>query len=231
MFKTVVADFPWQYHNVNTGGSMKSGAAAHYPTMSDDEIADFPMDEIVDPDGSVLFLWATVPRLYDAMKFMDYWGFDYKTKITRYKATIVSKGDYMAINPGRLGMGFWFRGAIEECLVGTMGKFRAFHCQEPNIIIAPRREHSQKPEEFWTLVEPLSPAPRVELFCRGAPRPGWAGWGLQCTEAASVHELDDYCTALGIARRIHTTRKPVTNQEAIEEMTDETRDAALGGLD
>jgi N6-adenosine-specific RNA methylase IME4 len=208
--------------------------------MSDDEIAEFPMEDIIDSDGGVLFLWATVPRLYDAMKFMDYWGFDYKTKITWYKAEIRDG----KLFPGRLGLGFWFRGAIEECLVGTMGEFRAFHCQEPNIIIAPRREHSRKPEEFWTLIEPLSPAPRVELFCRGAPRPGWAGWGLQCTEAASVRELDDYCTALGIARRIPTTRKPITGytpggdpqegpmyREAVEEMTDETRDAALGGLD
>ncbi len=39
------------------------------------------------------------------------------------------------------------------------------------------RAHSQKPEEFYTLVEQLCPAPRyAELFSRQA-RDGWDGHG------------------------------------------------------
>jgi N6-adenosine-specific RNA methylase IME4 len=36
----------------------------------------------------------------------------------------------------------------------------------------PRREHSRKPEEFFELVERVSPGPYVELFAR-RPRYGW----------------------------------------------------------
>ena len=37
-YKVIVADPPWQYRNKNTGGSMKSGSSAKYPTMSLEEI-------------------------------------------------------------------------------------------------------------------------------------------------------------------------------------------------
>ncbi len=44
---------------------------------------------------------------------------------------------------------------------------------------APAGAHSQKPDEFYELVEALCPAPpggRLELFQR-TPRVGWAGHG------------------------------------------------------
>ena len=126
---------------------------------------------------------------------MEAWGFAYKTMITWYKV------DPKTMR-GRLGLGHYFRGMTEHCLVGIRGDMKPFGCQLPNIIIEKPREHSRKPEAFWNLVECAfrgkDVSPRIELFCRGEPHVEHAafeqplyydGWGHQCTGKNKV-ELD-----------------------------------------
>jgi N6-adenosine-specific RNA methylase IME4 len=111
---------------------------------------------------------------------MDAWGFKYKTTI--YWRKIMS-----------LGMGFWFRGQVEVCLMGIRGDVKAFRCQKPNFIQSKVRAHSQKPEELWNLIEPeldkYKLSPRIELFCRGSPRTGWDGWGNECPTSINANLL------------------------------------------
>ena len=182
MYKVLVADPPWRYRNINTGGSLVSGSAAKYPTMSLEEICAMKVPEIMDPRGSVLFLWATTPLLPEAFVVMNSWKYKYKTSI--YWRKIMS-----------LGMGYWFRGQVEVCLVGIHRKVPAFHRQKPNFIESDFieskvRAHSQKPEEFWELINPALDAhelsPRIELFCRGESRPGWDGWGSECAKSQNL---------------------------------------------
>ena len=79
-----------------------------------------------------------------------------------------------------LGMGYWFRGQVEECLVGVRGDVKAFRLQKPNFIQSKARKHSQKPEEFFQLIEPAveNMNPKIELFARER-RPGWDCWGYE----------------------------------------------------
>src|ERR1017187_4037698 len=42
-----------------------------------------------------------------------------------------------------------------------------------------RGEHSAKRVEFYDIAERLFPGPRVELFARGVPRPGWEQYGRE----------------------------------------------------
>ena len=42
--------------------------------------------------------------------------------------------------------------------------------------IAPRREHSRKPDEMHEMIELVSYPPRLEIFARHR-RPGWDTWG------------------------------------------------------
>jgi len=44
------------------------------------------------------------------------------------------------------------------------------------IILAPVREHSRKPDEFFHRVERYCDGPYLELFARER-RPGWDAWG------------------------------------------------------
>jgi site-specific DNA-methyltransferase (adenine-specific) len=168
-YSVLVADPPWQYRNKNTGGSMKSGSSAKYPTMSLEEICSLPIQSICERD-CVLFLWGTTPLADYSMEVMKKWGFKYKTKI--YWRKIMS-----------LGMGYWFRGQVEECLVGVRGNVKAFRLQKPNFIQSKVRNHSQKPEEFFQLIEPAikNLNPKIELFAR-EQRDGWDSWGNEIKE-------------------------------------------------
>jgi N6-adenosine-specific RNA methylase IME4 len=49
---------------------------------------------------------------------------------------------------------------------------------ERNLVVAPVREHSRKPDELYGVMERLYAGPYLELFARH-PRAGWTGWGDQ----------------------------------------------------
>jgi len=151
-YKVIYADPPWSYRNKKTGGSMKSGSSQKYYTMSLEEIKSLPVSTVADKD-SVLFLWATVPLLPEALEVLNAWGYHYKTSLFWRK--IMS-----------LGMGFWFRGQVEILLMGVKGKVKAFRIQKANIIQAKVSKHSQKPDEFRKLIEETGLDPKIELFAR-----------------------------------------------------------------
>jgi N6-adenosine-specific RNA methylase IME4 len=46
------------------------------------------------------------------------------------------------------------------------------------IILAPVREHSRKPDQFYTRVQRYCDGPYLDLFARER-RPGWDCWGDQ----------------------------------------------------
>jgi len=48
LFKLIYADCPWEYRSKKSGGSMKSGAAQKYPTMTLTEICNLPVSKIAD---------------------------------------------------------------------------------------------------------------------------------------------------------------------------------------
>jgi N6-adenosine-specific RNA methylase IME4 len=163
-YQVIYADPPYSYRNKRTGGSMISGAADKYPVMSLTDICSVPVPDLADKN-SVLFLWATTPLLPEALQVMTAWGFKYKHSI--YWRKIMS-----------LGMGYWYRGQVEQLLVGVRGKVKAFRIQKTNIVQAKVRLHSQKPDEFYELIELTGLEPKIELFARNK-RPGWSCYGDQ----------------------------------------------------
>jgi N6-adenosine-specific RNA methylase IME4 len=153
-FEAIVADPPWHYP---TGGEF----ALPYPSMSLDEIKAMDVTSLAERD-CVLWLWTTNAYLREAFDVLDAWGFEYKNVLTWVK--------------DRFGLGAWLRNQTEHCLLAVRGKpvWRADNWS--TVLNAKRRAHSQKPEEFYRMVEELCPGPKVELFCRD-PRPGWAVHG------------------------------------------------------
>jgi N6-adenosine-specific RNA methylase IME4 len=76
-----------------------------------------------------------------------------------------------------MGCGDWLRGQTEHCLMATRGAPVVTLTSQTTVLHAPVWAHSQKPDEFYQLVERLCPAPRYcELFARST-RPGWDGHG------------------------------------------------------
>lgn len=162
IYDVLYSDPPWNYDNKRTGGSLKSGAASKYSTMTVDEICTI---NIPSAKNSVLFLWVTVPMLQEGLQVMNAWGYKYKTTITWMKT-------------GRLGLGFWFRGNTEFLLFGVKGKVKAFRTNIPNVIQHPVLNHSEKPEVFRELIEKTTPhMPRkLEMFARKKSE-NWHVWG------------------------------------------------------
>lgn len=121
-------------------------------------------------ENAHLYLWVTNNFLEDGLKVMRELGF-------RYITNIVWKKD-------RIGLGQYFRGQHELCLFGVKGRLPYKHqvsatrssCTESTVIEAPRRKHSQKPDEMYGKIENTSYPPYVEIFAR-EEREGWDSWG------------------------------------------------------
>jgi N6-adenosine-specific RNA methylase IME4 len=80
-----------------------------------------------------------------------------------------------------IGLGHWFRNRHELLLVRIRGGFRAPEGEDrcDSVIEGERREHSQKPDRVYELLEQMYPqASKLELFARNA-RPGWTAWGKE----------------------------------------------------
>lgn len=176
-YRVIYADPGWQYNSKKAGGSMKSGAAQHYNVSTTGELAALPIRTLRHPDAAVLFLWTTVPMQPEAWQVFNAWGFQYKTSIYWIKDGLdEATGE---ISPGRLGMGWWFRGQVEVCFVGVKGNVKAFRCQKKNYVFEKSVKHSKKPDAVRRLILEATAelgGPRVELFSRDLTK-GWDHWG------------------------------------------------------
>lgn len=70
----IYADPPWSYKDSGCQGA----AAAQYQTMSVEDICKLPVKDLADRN-CVLFMWATYPKLEEALEVIKAWGFEYKT--------------------------------------------------------------------------------------------------------------------------------------------------------
>ena len=86
-----------------------------------------------------------------------------------------------------IGLGYWSRANVEQCLLATRVSPPRMAKDVKRLVIAPRREHSRKPDEVFTRIERLARGPYLEMFARES-RPGWDAWGDQSAlfDAGSV---------------------------------------------
>jgi N6-adenosine-specific RNA methylase IME4 len=171
-YGVIVADPEWRFEPYSRETGMDRAADNHYPTSVTDEIAARDVASIA-ADDCVLFLWATVPMLRDAMRVMEAWGFTYVSHVIWDKVHI--------------GTGYWFRNRHELLLVGTKGNIPApaMGEQAASVLAIARKEHSAKPEQFLQVIESYFPTlPKIELNRRGPARPGWDAWGNEVMQAA-----------------------------------------------
>jgi N6-adenosine-specific RNA methylase IME4/ParB-like chromosome segregation protein Spo0J len=174
----IYADPPWRFEPYSRETGMDRAADNHYPTMPTEEIAAIDIAEIAATD-CVLFLWATVPMLPDALRVMEAWGFRYKSHIVWDKV--------------HLGTGFWARNRHELLLIGTRGDIPAPAPgqQSESLVGMPCGAHSAKPEWFAELIGRYFPnLPKIELFARQV-RPGWTVWGNEIPSAPPT-QPDDF---------------------------------------
>jgi len=161
VFNVIYADPPWQY---DFSRSPTRAIENQYPTMELEQIKKMPFPAIA--EDAVLLMWATSPKLKDALEVVDAWGFEYKTNMVWVK--------------DKIGMGYYARQQHELLLIA--GKGRSVVPKEedrpPSIIEAPRLEHSSKPPEVRDIIQGMYPNGKaIELFARERLSGYWTSWG------------------------------------------------------
>ena len=171
-YQIIYADPCWDYKgqtqhagkaNSNTGGALK-----HYPTMTLPELIDLkPMiDNLVDTENCLIFMWTSSPHLDQAMDLIKGWGFKW--------ATVGFVWDKQKLNPS-----FYTMSQCELCLIGKIGKIPqprgARNVRQFASIL--RGRHSAKPNEIRDRIVEMFPTQnKIELFARER-FDGWDAWG------------------------------------------------------
>lgn len=180
-FNVIYADPPWRFKNWSMKELAERGekwarrnGRSPYDVMDHEDLCGLPVQGIADRD-CVLFLWATYPKLNEAIDLIKAWGFTYKTvAFTWVKQNPKGVG-------WKFGLGYWTRGNAEICLLATRGKPKRVSKNVAQLVIAPVGNHSAKPLEVRDrIVQLMGDLPRVELFARDEV-PGWVCLGNEIT--------------------------------------------------
>jgi len=106
----------WMYGSKKPSSSSWAGQASrHYPVMTIAEIGRLPINRIANPNGCVLLMWVTGPKLFEAKELMVLWGFTYITVFMNWHKT--NRDGSLR----KWGLGAYNRGAAEWVLLGAMG--------------------------------------------------------------------------------------------------------------
>src|SRR3990167_8289350 len=160
-------------------GNIQATANTHYPTMENKDICRLSVSEISD-ENSILFLWATFPKIQEALDVIKAWGFEYKTVGFTWIKKNKNGGNFF-------GVGWYTKSNVEICLIGVKGKAPKESNSVSQIIETVREEHSRKPDIVRDrIIELCGDLPRIELFTRPKPQmrldgtntfDGWDVWG------------------------------------------------------
>jgi len=191
MYKTVVIDPPWKKSTGGVGHATLQ-ASTHYSVQTVGEvintIADWFIRYPVAPE-SHLYMWTinsfTAGKdqgILAAMNVCEHLGFKPITLVPWVKSNIGSPTPYgmryteMCIFAVRYRKGHGRRTRYSgnsdiESVPNGKGL-----CSSKDFILADRRQHSRKPEEFYKFVESRSRGPYLDLYSR-TTRPGWKSVG------------------------------------------------------
>lgn len=169
-YRTIVADPPWQPKMaITNGGAPKASPQRFYNTLSVPEIIGL---RPAIAEQAHLYLWGVTQHVDWTYEVARAWGAEPIILMTWRKPGVgtgrfqCNTEHFLVARVGnRIGNPFGQGGRHAPATNGTCFEW-------------PRGRHSEKPREFFELVERLSPEPRLEMYARG-PRERWSVWGNQ----------------------------------------------------
>jgi len=167
-FGAILADPPWHFRNWSAKGEGKH-AKRHYDTMTPSEMMQLRLPAAKD---CALFMWVVDAHMPEALDLIQALDFTYKTVA------------FIWVKPS-IGLGYWSRKQAELCLLATRGKPKRLSSGVRQVIEAPRREHSRKPDEIYERIEQLIGGPYLEMFARQS-WPGWQSSGAEVNKFAAL---------------------------------------------
>ena len=172
-YDVLLLDPPWSYYGQQ---DKWTAAAKFYQTMTDAELEAMPIQSLLNKKA-VVFMWATAPRLNAAIKLIEAWGLHYRGLAFTWVKT---KKDGTPIGAQGIRPSI-VKPTAEFVLVASNVKTgRPLPLADESIrhvILAPKQEHSRKPDAIHESIDKLYPdATKLELFAR-RPYPNWDVWG------------------------------------------------------
>ncbi len=153
LYEVIVIDPPWPYGTKYDANARR--AANPYPEMSLDEIKAIKLPSAND---CILWLWTTHKFMRYSFELLDEWGFRDVAILTWCKS--------------KMGLGVWLRSQSEFCIMAVKGKPKVNLTNQTTVLNAPMREHSRKPDEFYSMVDELCVGYKIDWFSR-EHRDGW----------------------------------------------------------
>lgn len=159
-YQTLVIDPPWPSQKI-LREVRPNQDIFDYPTMTIEQIKQFPLNQIA-AENSHIYLWTTHKFLPDALDILEFWDFKYQCLLTWVK------------NVGMTPFSWMY--STEHCLFGRKGNLDLLKKGIRLDFTGKVREHSRKPDEFYSKVKLVSPEPRIDIFSR-EKREGFEQYG------------------------------------------------------
>jgi N6-adenosine-specific RNA methylase IME4 len=167
-FAAILVDPPLAFRAYSRKGENRS-PQKHYRCMTIAALKALPIAEIAAPDCFV-FVWIPPRSVFLVEPLMCAWGFRFSGSAFVWAKLNPSGAGFF------MGNGFGTRHNVEIAWLGRRGKPQRKSKAVRELIVAPRREHSRKPDEVYARIEALCAGPYLELYAR-QQYPGWTCLG------------------------------------------------------
>ena len=177
-YEIIYADPPWSYYNGTTKeqteedfGDFYNRPDQYYNLLSIEDLKKFPV-ETISASQSLLFMWATGPKLHRAIELIRGWGFKFVTVPFVWVKT--QKDGSIRQN----GNGWYTIQNAEYVLLGRKGaRLDRSRKDQKQMVLEPNQEHSKKPEEIRRRIDRMyQNREKIELFAREEVE-DWDVWG------------------------------------------------------
>jgi N6-adenosine-specific RNA methylase IME4 len=169
-YGVILVDAPLAFKTRSAKGEGRS-PQHHYGCMTFDELAALPIADLAAPD-CFLVSWIPLRSAPLAEPLMKAWGFSFSgSGFVWAKQNPKGPGWFM-------GGGYGTRKNVEIAWLGRRGNPKRLSAGVRELIVAPVRQHSRKPDEVYQRIEQFCAGPYLELFARQR-RLNWDSWGDQ----------------------------------------------------
>ncbi len=161
-YRAVYLDPPWHYEDSRSRGA----AGRQYLTVPTKKLCRMPVGKLAHEDGCHFWMWTTWPMIREGAphQVLESWGLRWVGEIVWDKES--------------LGVGHYIRSRTEVLILAISGNLKLYSDCINQVVRSKRGRHSKKPQEFYELIEEVSPGPRLEMFAR-SKRKGWDRWGYE----------------------------------------------------
>jgi N6-adenosine-specific RNA methylase IME4 len=178
-WRCIAADVPARFRS-NSEARPGRNAMRHYPCHSMATLATLPIRDLV-ARNAFLFFWTTGPLIAIGahIPVIKAWGFKPAAMgFVWIKLNPKASSSQFGERDLFFGPGLTTRKNAEYVVLGRRGRPERLAKDVFEIIIAPRREHSRKPDEVYRRIERYCAGPRLDLFACER-RDGWVSFGDQ----------------------------------------------------